>query len=377
MPWYANGFPQQYDFAANNQKVSPWPHPNGPRIDCRFRFNYGQFLPAPRPSQFFFRMNLAAGGSGPVQNGSVKLLAVSDVLLQGNAGTSADGYTVIFEIELFEFPVVEPHYGTSGIRYNFILQKAGFPDLFYRQFWPRFEDGGQPFVRLDADKEFLLVGGSGDYSNFDPLIFTYITNPIQFDLFAWWPLSECVVLEEDVGGFAEMNGVDSWVKFTTWFPNGTTRFLWEYEIRPTAPISNVSIRGDSTNGAFFMGHATATNAVWWNRSVNLAPGLVTGIWQSCRMEHDWSIPGDFYTFWIDGVQNGQNAGTFTPSWFDEIGKVGPNFRGTFDLRNIKHTTGTPAAPNVILDFPLLVDACPVVGSPIKGTTFNMTLPSCP
>ena len=322
-------------------------------------------------------MKLTSGPNPVIYNASVNVLAVSDTLLQGSTGVSADDFEIVFEVELFEFPIVEPVLGTSGIRYRLILKHGGFPDFVWNQMFRRVEDGGALFVPLLQDKKWA-VSHLGEYSNYDPAVFTYITITPPYEIYEWWPISECMTFPAPPpSGFASMNGVDSWVKFTTWFPNGTTRFLWEYEIRPTAPVSNLSIRGDSTNGAFFMGHATPTNAVWWNRSVNLTPGLVTGIWQSCRMEHDWSIPGDFYTFWIDGVQNGQNAGTFTPSWFDEIGKVGPNFRGTFDLRNIKHTTGTPAAPNVILDFPLLVDACPVVGLPIKGTTFNMTLPSCP
>lgn len=377
MPWYADGFPPQYDVAANNRKVAPWPQPNGPRVDCRFRQNYGQYLPAPRPSQFFFRMNLDTPPGIVRQNGSVNLLAVSDTLLRGNSGTSPDGYTVIFEIELFEFPVVEPHFGTSGIRYNFILQNDGFPDLYFRQFIARSEDGGLASVPLLQGYVGAVTGLGTEYSNFDPFVFTYISNPIQWNFFTWWPLSECLVLEEDdVGGFAEMNGTDSYVSFPTFFSNHGPRFKAEWEVRPhvDADTSCFVYTGFTS---FWSGHSGIGSVRWWNIIINIVPNLVLDEWNQVRMEFNWSIPGSTYTVWINDVLAGSTGAGVRILPMDNIGSVNGFGPGIFDLRNFKLTDGNPIVPRTFIDLPLLVDACDLGVDAQKGTTHNMALPSCP
>jgi len=346
--------------------ISRWPKAGSNRTDCRFQLpiSKGTLWTASR-----WWVEILLGGASPnyLSRGFLDLEALGINHLYGSAGVDADGWEVSIDIQGYETtPVVGPPGVVAILRADNVSITANMEwTLWY--FNQDLTHWKEQITLNQENASFGQLAVSG-------LPFGTITGLLGGSL------PDCfnfVSIGAPEAGFCACNGTDSWIKFTTWFPNGTTRFLWEYDIRPTAPVSNIAIRGDSTNGAFFMGHATFDNAVWWNRSVSLSPGLVVGVWQSVRMEHDWTIPGDFYTVWIDGVQQGQNAGTFTSSWFDEIGKVGANFRGVFDVRNLKHTTGTPAAPNIILDIPLDIDACPVVGLPIKGTTFNMDLPSCP
>ena len=358
----------------NSNRVSRWPQPDSNRVDAYFRFpkTFGLY---PLPSRIFTYLNLIDTVGPPPDQSIVEYVWWDlEVVAPSHLKFTTDPSPVsgnVFEMEIKYFDVL-PVTGQAGEQMKQTIYAGP-------EWWETISEYG-----VDPPDHTLFYKWNQQAGLPVPDYSAATHSP----LFTWESVqmgsigvADCFSFPRLVVpppmGFAEMNGVDSYVKFTTWFPNGTSRFLWEYDIRPTAPVSNVAIRGDSTNGAFFMGHSTATNAVWWNRSVNLSPGLTLGTWQSVRMEHDWSIPGDFYTVWIDGIQVGQNAGTFTPSWFDQIGKVGGAFRGEFELRNIKHTTGSPGTPSVILDFPLQVDACPVVGLPIKGTTFNMALPSCP
>jgi hypothetical protein len=377
MPWFETGEPAEATFAGDNLKISPWPAPNGPRIDTRFRFNYGQYLPAPRPSHFFIRIKLESGPDPTIYNATAKLLASSNTLLEGTTGISVDGLEVVFQIELFEFPVVEPFFGTSGIRYRLILKKSGFPDFVWNQFYNRVEDGGGIYVPLLQDKKW---GSSdpGQYSNFDPLVFTYITITPPYNIYEWWPISECMVFDvEPEEGFCECNGVDSYVLFNTFFPLVATRFKMEFEIRRTGADTQLVAFGYTGFGSFFYGFNDHHNFQWWNQTFFLPDGLVLVDWNHVRIEYDWSIPGGSYSIWIDDVLQITQAGTFATWVWDEIGRRGNLIAGSFDIKNVKLWDGTPGSPNLLIDVPLTGDACAVAPPTIKGTTFNMMLPSCP
>jgi hypothetical protein len=377
LPWLADGAPPEYVWAWANKEIPAWPAPNGPRIDSRFRFNYGEYLPAPRPSKFFVRFVTGIGVSEKISNGWVDLMAVSDTLLQGTIPANAEGYSITFEIELFEDPVKEPFFGKSGIRNQIILHRAGFPDLYWRQLGFAESDGGVPFVTLKLRKEFTVIQQPFDYTNYDPLIHTYVQTTFLAQLFEYFPLSECVVFPVTEEGFAECNGVDSYVLFNTFFPLVATRFKMEFDIRRTGADTQLVAFGYTGFGSFFYGFNDHHNFQWWNQTFFLPDGLVLVDWNHVRIEYDWSIPGGSYSIWIDDVLQITQAGAFVTWVWDEIGRRGNIIAGAFDIKNAKLWDGTPGSPNLLIDVPLTGDACAVVPPTIKGTTFNMMLPSCP
>ncbi len=119
---------------------------------------------------------------------------------------------------------------------------------------------------------------------------------------------------------------------------------------------------------------------WRNSFVPVSGGWPLNQWFLFRAEREWLFPtGNQTRIFVDDVQRGSaNIGNLSLS-FD---RVGWNGRPTwpvpdFDVRNLKLETGTPAAPNVRVDFPFLVNTCDVGPLQNHGIPFNVNLPPCP
>lgn len=177
--------------------------------------------------------------------------------------------------------------------------------------------------------------------------------------------------------FAAFDGSTSWIDFPADFPYQTGAFKLEFDVRLTA-FEQVTIGGLKRFSSNFWGFNNPSSISWWNVTIPLSAALSLNEWHAVRIERDWTNPGPTrYSVFVDGVERANQLSAATISPYDELGRRGTQFHGTFDLRNLKQWSGTPAAPVLTVDLPLTDNACDLASPSQKGTTFNMALPSCP
>ena len=190
MSWFATGEPPEYDVAVANIKVPIWPTAEGPRIDPRFRFNKGQYLPAPKPSQYFIRMRVANAPGQITYNAVLNLLAISDTAIVGSTGLSPEGYSLEFRWDLFDTP--DPTFDVVGHKVTITYNHTGFPSFWISHMWgsdvPALYDSVE--VPLLARKVFGENGFWKD-TNYDPDVNTDVTiDTVVRNMYEWWPISE-------------------------------------------------------------------------------------------------------------------------------------------------------------------------------------------
>jgi len=376
VPWFPDGDDPDVLTSMFNRKVSQWPKPNTTRIDTRFRQNYGIGLPAPRASRYLFRFAPEGLVLGPIHNCWFDLVAESDTVLRGESGFGPSGWNIELQITNYVSPAVDPIWSKSGIEMRWIIHHVTAPDWYLA--WMMNEDSGfwPTGIPFGIFKGFSWSAGFLYQSNKDPMLHPeWPWFPLQS--IQTWSLSECWTFESAEEGFCECNGVDSYVLFDTFFPLVATRFRMEFDIRPTGADTQLVVYGYTGFGSFFYGFNHRHSFQWWSNTLALPDGIVLNEWNHVAVEYDWSIPGGSYSVWIDGVFQITQAGPFVTWVWDEIGRRGTLIAGEFDIKNAKLWDGTPASENLLIDVPLTVNACAVEPPSIKGTTFNMDLPSCP
>lgn len=197
----------------------------------------------------------------------------------------------------------------------------------------------------------------------------------EFDLYA---VADCFSFPRIVQQLAAVfNDFDAWIDFPNDLPYQTGAFQTVFEIMPTADEQMV-IGGLKRFGSNFWGFDNLSGMRWWNQPFVMTQPLQIGVWQTVRIERDWTLPGAFrYAVFINDVLTLDTTGSGTISPWDEMGRRGTTFEGAFSVRNLKQYSGSVGAPVLTIDLPLTENACNLADPTLSGTTFNMDLPSCP
>jgi hypothetical protein len=302
-----------------------------------------------------------------LSRGFLDLQAISVNHLFGSAGLDSGGWEITLDIVGYE---VTPVLGPPGVVAILRASKPPSPIFMQWELWYLDMDithWQEVITLLDEEASF------GQFTTFGlpPGTVTGLTGGSLPDCFPF------DTIEGPEQGFCECNGTDSYILFDTFFPLVATRFKMEFEIRPTGSDTQLVAFGYTGFGSFGYMFGNRKGFQWWNQTFILPVGLILNQWNTVRIEYDWSIPGAAYSFWINGAFELTQAGAFATWVWDEIGRRGTQIAGEFDLKQAKMWDGTPAAPNLLIDVPLDINACSSVPPTIKGTTFNMDLVSCP
>ncbi|GAH92092.1 unnamed protein product, partial [marine sediment metagenome] len=311
------------------QMISQWPKPNAARVPCRFRFIVdGEIVwTAGRWFVQYFE-----GGVLPdyLSRGWLDLAVVGPGHLFGSAGLNAEGWVATLDVQRYEG---DPLFGLPGVVAILKWERVSPPRVCEQTFTYLDKDATRwlPNTTLDSDHASWTTAISDGY-------------PVGAEFLGFGGgLSDCYdfpEIEAPVGGFARMNGSDSYVSFPTFFSNHGPRWKAEWEVRPRV---NAEMPAFVFTGftSFFSGHDNIADVRWWNKIIPVSPNLVLDVWNEIRLEYNWSIPGATFEAWVNGSKAGSLASAPQLLPMDNIGWLNGIGPGDFDLRNFKLTDGTP------------------------------------
>ena len=359
----------------NFNKVSKWPHPLTPRTSSWFLFA-SERRHFHQASRFIVRLTWAHPFM-PLSGFTWFYLDMDPIgpgHCIGSTGDARDGSSCTVEFEQMEVLPV------SGVRGVLVTTSQVVPPDPVTVRTTEYPDNSFPDWYYDVDVAVPVgpVLRNPDWSDPWPTGFWGITYT------EWYSMSECYdftpyLAPPVVDTFATFNGVDTYLQL-----DGTTPFFgWPSKIE-------CDVRFRSLNRAIFLGHNTGGSYSFYihnnrwhfsgnNALINPLPALDT--WLHMEFERGWRNPASgARNLRFDDVLVSSFQGANFAVQANRIGgniPVPPTMWADMDLRNLTIDNGDVNNPNLILDMPLVDNACDVGPFAFKGTTFNMDLPSCP
>lgn len=361
--WINRGGPGQ------KHKIGRWPHPNTNRTKSGFIMETDRDLAHTAFKRLFcYNMSFT---SDPVnfplwQNfGWMDLDVVANSHVDGDSGINVEGWELHEDIQSF---AVLPVLGTPGVELKMHLSHAASGHFNTRTY--EF-DGLLNAWYWDRDGDPLAGPPSSEVSSVDM--------PYEFLASFEWAMSDCFLFPRAEAGpldWASFNNLDKYIQFDQYTNFTNFRHQCEFDIR-FRDTDQCAVLCRQFNTTRWLA-VTPNHIQWMSILVNFSATLNLNQWYTIRIEFEWNDPGTKWKLYVDGVLDGTNTVNGTIQLiFNRIGKKGPTFEGDFDLKNLTLLDTDPASPRVLLDMELQVNACDVGEKSIKGTTFVMTLPSCP
>jgi len=203
--------------------------------------------------------------------------------------------------------------------------------------------------------------------------------PYAFSKIGDWAMSDCFLFPRAAAGptaFAAFNNLDASVIFDAFTTNTSNRWKLQFDVR-LRDTDDCCVLG-RTNNFSRRALLSSTRFLWFSVGTTIDPPLPLNEFGTVRVEWDWDTPGLFFNVWWNDVLRGTEAAFFANGLrFNVMGKSGATFVGDFDMLNLTLEDNNPGSPNLMLSTELQVDACDIGVKMLKGTTENMTLPSCP
>jgi hypothetical protein len=179
-------------------------------------------------------------------------------------------------------------------------------------------------------------------------------------------------------GYAVFNDVDAYIALKQFTPNVAGRYIYFADLRiRTRPQGIILANSGSAGSITGFGN---TNVFWRSVAGTPDPPLPLNEWFTYALEREWFFPtGNRWRAYVNEVEVANFTGANFQQRFNLLGgnrpTVPPQF-GDFDMKNFLFLKGSPEVPQVILDMPLIVNACDQGPLANHGQTFNMGLPSC-
>lgn len=194
-----------------------------------------------------------------------------------------------------------------------------------------------------------------------------------------YAMSDCYLFPRAAAGptaFASFNNLDASVIFDAFTTNTSNRWKLQFDVR-LRDTDDCCVLG-RTNNFSRRALLSSTRFLWFSVGTTIDPPLPLNEFGTVRVEWDWDTPGLFFNVWWNDVLRGTEPAFFANGLrFNVMGKSGATFVGDFDMLNLTLEDNNPGSPNLMLSTELQVDACDIGVKMLKGTTENMTLPSCP
>ena len=350
-------------------KVGQWPHPNTNRVDARFRLRTTIDL-ASTAYRRLFSWEMKDTTDAPafpdwIEWGEWDLLVSVEGTIAATSDTNSFGW--VASIEIKEFTTL-PTAGVPGILLTLKAEHAASGH--FRTHYFEFEEAtNQWFYDRDIGSDFLGWAATDESANFP-----YAT-PLALD----YAMSDCFLfprIAPPPGGFADFNGIDAYIGFNDYtnVTNQRIELTFDVWLRDTGELALLGPLFSSSKYVMFRpgGIAWRSSAVVWS------PDLPFGEWLSIRAEFNWQDPGTNWKVYSNDVLLGTNPIHGASGLrFNQLGRRGSIIQGNFQLKNLVLKDTDPAAPRIMWDCLLQVDACDTGEKTLKGTTFNMDLASCP
>ena len=201
--------------------------------------------------------------------------------------------------------------------------------------------------------------------------------------FHWITMSECYVLEEQAAPgpgplFIAGNGVDAYVQNDTMFSLVTPAYRFEAQVRfrDFATAWMLCNANQSNDRCGIVG----TDLQWQQKVIPLSPLPSLGFFGQFRVERDFDGIDDHMKVFWNGAKIGDLTTVFQDLFWNRMAGNRPTPTpewGDLDMKEVKIWEGAPPGDVLTFDMDCVVAACDVGPEMIKGTTFNMSLPSCP
>lgn len=378
MPWLDDGQPQSIVDALNNTKKALWPRDETNRSDARFRHLLGEGMPYPRPSRWVVRIVPDTALPTVFRNGWLDLSAISDTVLTGSTGMSAEGYQMDLTLTSYG-TTVDPNFGFNGIEYDLTFLSAGGDTFFYKYMIPVDEP---TFFYETIPLDWLW---SPDQFNEYQYVTTDYTLGMQPDFpnnnlghaLSLFSVSECWSFPAPpVAGFAEFNGIDAYIENRSITLNTNTQWRHEFDIRLHENPDVLYLAKSFNTTKYCL--ISPVRIIYRGRIVTFSTALNLNQWYHIDFRYEWLSADGLYRVAIDGGADDTLAHTGVADRWDRFGKRGSStVIGKFDMRNFVLTNGPASSAVVFLDQNFDVNACDAGPDGRDGDTFFMSLPSCP
>jgi len=324
-----------------------------------------------------FRLSPVNHVSFPIFNGWLDLVALSDIVLEGISGPHPDeGWDIKLTITNYIAPATDPDFGKSGISMRWTVTFPGEPDWSY---WIMFDkdaaefSNGIPFDIFQVLNDPIALFDDDKDPVLNPSWVTVVPNN-----FAFTAMSECWLFPElvDPEGFAEFNGVDSYIKNRSRTNDTTGAWRQEFDVRLHDTGQHHYLCKSFNTTRFNVIYENKISYI--NREVTFSTSLTLNQWYHVDFRYQWDAADGLYRVAIDGGADDTAANSnFNAKW-DQFGKrAGQPPVGEFDLKNFVLRNGTAASSTVYLDQNFDINACDDGPDGRHGDTFNMPLASCP
>lgn len=359
----------QYIFSFSGVPIAFWPHPNTPRINCRYRFKDTSPTLIPLASRYslFFRLFNLPYDPVPAENNGIW---VGDLLVKGDnhigvtTVENKDGYTLDIDIQHKEEleNAEEP-----GIEYRVKFNKVGLNSRTYIEEYPSSIVANLWRYNMNTD---TFNNPSHTYFEFPdaPTITQFIPH--------LYGVGECFDFPKLPVGMASFNGSNAYIALDHNTINHNGPHFCEADVR-FHDDGFQAIFGRKTSGAIW-GFEDDDGRWSVQRFEDLdLPSL--GTWFKYREEFEWSSGLQLrYELFVDDVLiRSVTAGRINTTWAN-LGvrrREGTADWGHFDMKNLIYKTGSFGSPVTRLDMPLFDNALDLSPDANHGSTFNMSLPS--
>lgn len=339
----------------------------------------GEGMPFPRPGRFILEMQSVPGIPGGLAFPVIDVDVAGSFVLFGTSGVNANGREV--ELTITEHLLADyPGSSSPGLEYHFVFKMVGFDDFNWTWFYEREDPPGPDIdiVMMAASNvpttRVLIVFDDPTLMNLD-----WPSQPVLGKL-RWFPMSECYLFDDPdpVIDKAEFNGVDARIACVPTFAGNGFEYRWsgDFYIRP----------GGDAIWSHFSAHAfsrigmTDTHLKFGAANAFSNYPLPKETWFTLRVQTFWDATpfGQADIFFDDVFQKRVAVGS-GGGVQDSLGgrATAPVEWGDFDLRNLILEGGPSATPIIAIKMDMDGNACGSGPDLIKGTTFNMPLPSCP
>lgn len=349
--------------------VAKWPHPNTPRIDCRFRVKNARPTLIPLASRWGFYSSdgfLTWTPLNPPYNlfGWWDAEVRADNRIGFTSEVSPTGW--LLDVNIRGLDDLE-FLGGPGIEIEHVTTHPTFGSSRKVSEWP--VELGIPRFWYNQNTNFFRTNPTWT-----------ITEESQNWPQAWNPwifaVDECYPFKPFPVGMAAMNGTDSYISLDHNIPRLDVPFKISADIRLHNVTSFWPLFGLDNSGGFTGMDEDDTIFGFLRIGTTWVP--VLDVWFNWRFEFEQVSQLNYRTF-IDDVQVDESTFGRQFSHRNMLGVYKHGVSGTIwadmDVKNLKLTIGDVPSTNVVLDMPLIDNALDLSPDANHGTTFGMDLPS--
>jgi len=374
MPWMPSLSDARWTTIQQQIVIARWPEDQSNRVNAHFRMITLLGLPDAHAERHVFRI-------APDIINDIQLWGYIDIefqepfLLGGNTGLDADGRNVQLIVKQYTEADPHPLFGPRIMERRFTISRAPFTDTFISYlfgFGPILGQGKTPFNWSwdKTNRHSSNMGAPGtEWEDF-----------LNWEDFQGRTISTCYDLEQaaPLPLFIAGNGTDAYVQNDQVHSQFFSSFKISAQVR-FRDFTNAILLCSSTDASHFLG-IFGTDLKYRTITIALSPLPALNQFGEFVFERARTPPGEIFRVFWEGSEIGSGDLTFDELDWDRMAGNRPTPTpewGDLDMRDVLISGGLPPGESITFDMDAAIAACDVGPQTIKGTTFNMSLPSCP